>query len=330
MAIVKSITGEAFECGANETIVRAALRNGLGFPYECNSGSCGTCKFTVVSGEFDNLYVGAPGLSERDVKKGRLLGCQCSPVGDVEIKANFDVIYKPVFEPKSQRAKLVNVKKITHDISEFSFEVECGDRFVGGQYSLIAIPGLGKRAYSMSNTPNSNRLDFMVKKTNKNGVSDYLFDLKVGDKESTLDVDGPYGIAYYRESPRDKICLAGGSGLAPMVSIAREHLASGSKSKMTFLMGGRTDSDLLWLHEFRELVGDDDGVIEYYPVASENTLANNVISGFLHEALSSVFGNDLQEFDIYCAGPPALTSSLELMLHNNNFPINQLYFDRYC
>ncbi|MCB1756078.1 MAG: 2Fe-2S iron-sulfur cluster binding domain-containing protein, partial [Gammaproteobacteria bacterium] len=78
-------SGESFAC-ADERILSSALRNRLGFPYECNSGSCGICKFTLLRGEVRDLYPDAPGLSERDRGKGRKLACQCKPVSDLNIK----------------------------------------------------------------------------------------------------------------------------------------------------------------------------------------------------------------------------------------------------
>ncbi|SFM27007.1 2Fe-2S iron-sulfur cluster-binding protein [Marinobacter zhejiangensis] len=330
MAIVKVHTGEEFECGDNETIARAALRSGLGFPYECNSGSCGTCKFTTLDGEFENLYPEAPAITERDTRKNRLLGCQCTPIGDVEIKVMLSDEYIPKYSPSEQAANLISINPITHDISAFSFKVEKTKEFIPGQYSILTIPGLGKRAYSMSNLPKDGVLEFMIKNMKNGGVSDYLFSERALSHGDAIALDGPYGIAHYRYNERDKICIAGGSGLAPMLSIAREHISSNQESRLHFLFGGKTDADLLPLDEFRNLVGDRKGLIEYYPVASVYSESSYTITGFLHDVLLSLFKENLGSYDIYCAGPPVMTASLEKSLFESGFPQEQLIFDRYC
>jgi toluene monooxygenase electron transfer component len=82
MPEIRIATGETYSCAGDDTLLRAALRAGRGFPYECNSGSCGTCKVELVEGEIHTLRPDAPGLAERDRAKNRVLACQAEPRGD--------------------------------------------------------------------------------------------------------------------------------------------------------------------------------------------------------------------------------------------------------
>ena len=75
-------TNISYVCDRRDTILRAALREGLGFPYECNVGSCGMCKYQLKSGTVDNLWSDAPAIHPRDYKKQRMLGCQTKPTSD--------------------------------------------------------------------------------------------------------------------------------------------------------------------------------------------------------------------------------------------------------
>ena len=111
-----------FVCAANDTITRAALRAGLGMPYECNVGSCGTCKVELVSGAVESAWAEAPALSERDRLKNRVLGCQSHPKGDCTIKVRIAEQYLPMNPPTQFSAHLSLMRDITHDIREFHFE----------------------------------------------------------------------------------------------------------------------------------------------------------------------------------------------------------------
>ena len=86
-------TGEEFDCGADDTILRAALRSGLGMAYSCNSGSCGNCRFQLAEGAVEHVRADAPAWSERDRARGRWLGCQARPLGDCLIKVRLDQGY---------------------------------------------------------------------------------------------------------------------------------------------------------------------------------------------------------------------------------------------
>ena len=119
-----------FEQLGSDTILRAALRAGLGFPYECNSGGCGSCKFELLDGEVENLWPQAPGLSERDLRKGKLLACQCVAMSDLRIKVRTAPECVPVIAPKRQRATFTGSYAITHDIREFHFLGEAAADFL--------------------------------------------------------------------------------------------------------------------------------------------------------------------------------------------------------
>src|SRR5882672_5440814 len=111
----------AFPCGAGDTVLRAAQRAGLGFPYECNVGSCGNCKFELIEGELRMAWEQAPGWTEKDRQRHRYLGCQAQPLGDCLIKLRPDERYRPRVRPRRGAAVLRARRAITADISEFRF-----------------------------------------------------------------------------------------------------------------------------------------------------------------------------------------------------------------
>src|SRR5207247_5362627 len=140
---------------------------------------------------------------------------------DCAIKVRLRPENVPSHRPARFRATLSGTRDLTHDLREFRFKVEGAPGFLPGQYALFSLPGVtGFRTYSMSNVDDgSGEWHFMVKRMPGGVGTAALFGLPVG---TALDLDGPYGLAYLRrESPRDLLCIAGGSGLAPILSCAR-------------------------------------------------------------------------------------------------------------
>lgn len=319
-----------------DTVLRAALRAGLGFPYECNSGGCGSCKFELLEGEVENLWPEAPGLTERDKRKGHLLACQCRASTDIRIKVRPTPECVPVIKPVRLRAKFTEVHDITHDIREFRFVAEGGADFLPGQYALLAIPGVSTpRAYSMSNVGNNEgEWHFQIRRVANGVATDKLFHrLHVGEE---IEIDGPYGLAYLRSGvARDIVCVAGGSGLAPMVSIARGAAQSGmlKTRQLHFFYGGRTPRDICGETFLRELPSYGDR-IHFHPVVSlpgdDAGVHWGGETGFVHELVRRTFGDAMPGYEFYFAGPPPMTQTLqEMLMVGYRVPFEQIHFDRF-
>lgn len=328
-------TGEQFDCAADDTILRAGLRAGLGLSYECNVGSCGSCKTELVAGEVDSNWPQAPALNDRDRSRNRILGCQSRPLGDCTIKPRIGPQYVTGVLPQRFQATLVACRNLTHDMREFSFALEAPVDFLPGQYALLYFPGVaGPRAYSMSNiaTDGGLRWEFIIKQMPGGAGTAALFNqLAVGD---TLAIDGPYGLAYLRtDSPRDIICIAGGSGLAPVISIARGVAANPAMTerKVHLFYGGRGTRDLCGEDLLQSLPGFGDRFF-FHPVISmpdpEALPAWTGQVGFVHEFADSKLGHALADHEIYFAGPPAMATAVQRMLHGR-VPRTQVHFDAF-
>jgi toluene monooxygenase electron transfer component len=327
-------TDISWHCEDGDTIMRAAIRSGLGFPYECNVGSCGNCRFDLVAGEVEHLRADPPGLSERDRQRGRRLGCQARPLTDCTVKARMMPHYVSRFRPVRQSATLVETRDITHDIREFRFRFETPTRFLAGQYALLSVPGVaGARAYSMCNTGEQGaEWHFQIKRVAGGAATGCLFDgLAAGVR---IGVDGPYGMAYLREeAPRDIVCLAGGSGLSPMISIARAAAIAPSLAdrRLDFVYGGRAARDICGQEMLEQLPGFGTR-IHYHPAISEAGNQNdgwNGYRGFIHEVADELLGVRLADCEIYFAGPPAMAEAVQKMLLGRGVPPDQVHFDQF-
>lgn len=332
--ITNASTDDAFEQARDDCVLRAALRAGLGYPYECNSGGCGSCKFTLVSGDVEVLWEDAPARRERDAENNRYLGCQTRALSDLTVEARIVPKFVPKHLPAVRRARLDAVTDLTSDIREFSFASDAPAAFLPGQYAILLLgEEPTRRCYSMSNVPNEQGLWlFQIKRVADGVASDQLFSLEPGDE---ISFDGPYGMAYVRpETPRDVLCIAGGSGLSPMVSIARSvglDEAQGSK-RLYFFYGGRTAADICGENYLTDLPGFGER-ITYHPVVSEPDDAKSTgwsgATGFVHEEADRELGDALKELEIYFAGPPPMAAAVQKMLMGREVPFGQLHFDRF-
>ncbi|WP_114970607.1 2Fe-2S iron-sulfur cluster-binding protein [Rhodoferax ferrireducens] len=316
-----------------DNLLRAGLRAGIGLPYECSAGGCGSCKFDVLSGEVEEMWPDAPGLSAKDRVRGRRLACQCRPLSDCEIKIRPGPEYLSATAPARFKTQYLGSRQVTVDIREFMFRAEQPAQFVPGQYALLDLPGVGQlRAYSMSNQPNeAGDWHFMVRQVPNGRVSTLMFDaLQPGD---SVEIDGPLGLAQLRaESPRDVVCIAGGSGLAPMLSIVNAVAMQPALNERAIWLfyGGRSPADIPtfadWLHKPDR--------VQVTAAVSAAALAESDgwqgERGFVHELLGRSLSGDLAAHEYYLAGPPPMIEVVVRMLMiEHRVPAQQIHYDRF-
>lgn len=320
-----------FECPEDDVVMRAALRQGLGFPYECNVGSCGNCRFELIEGEVEHEWDNPPAWGERDRKRNRYLGCQARALTDLRIKLRQDENCISAHRPERTRARLTGIRPVTHDISEFAFMPDNPVSFLPGQYALLSLPRVeGRRAYSMCNLPGEAEWRFQIKRVPGGAGTKKLFDdMKIGDE---VGMDGPFGMAWLREdAPRDVVLIAGGSGLSPMISIARATAASAALAdrQVHFFYGGRTPRDICGEDMLAELPGWGTR-IHFRAAVSEEGHGNwNGPVCFVHELAQQELGENIAEHEIYFAGPPAMAQAVQKMLFDMKVPFEHAHFDQF-
>jgi len=328
-------SNQTFSCDASDILLRAGLRAGLGMSYECNAGACGSCKINLIEGQLEDLYPLATGIKPRDRERGNWLACQSVPRGHCTIKARVLEVYQPRHRPQKWLARFTHVREITHDIHEFTFQTPAPAEFLAGQFAMLQLPGLqSPRAYSMSNIANQQGLwQFMVRKKPSGQMSNALFNLA---PDATLGIDGPYGNAYVREdNARDIVCIAGGSGLAPMVSILEATRGSQQlrqREKWLFY-GGRASRDV---PDIQQLFSAPElqQQITWCPVLSDPP-PNDVEKwsgaiGFVHRLVPQQLPQPLVNYEYYFAGPPPMIeATARLLAAEHRVPQAQMHFDRF-
>ncbi|POX38570.1 oxidoreductase [Streptomyces sp. Ru73] len=332
-------TDVRFACAEGDTLLRAALRAGVGLSYECNSGSCGSCRYELLDGEMHDRRPDAPGLTARDRRKQRRLACQSEPRSACTVRVGATTEPAP-HRPVRQWAALREVNPLTHDMAEFVFTTGQPAAFSPGQYAMVLLPDGGvERAYSMSNVGNCyGEWRFVVKRTPDGRATSLLFDkLEVG---ATVGLDGPYGHAYLRRDNPKIVCVGGGSGVGAMISIVlgAAALPDAADRSVHLFLGGRTADDL-FLPSALELAAPRLGALHFHTAVSgaPETGAeacrpeSDAYRGFVHEAVIDVLGDDLTDYTYYAAGPPAMTDALaRSLVLEGGLDADRLHFDRFC
>ncbi|HGX91830.1 MAG TPA: CDP-6-deoxy-delta-3,4-glucoseen reductase [Candidatus Tenderia sp.] len=320
-------SGHVFSVNDGETILDAALRHGLSFPYGCRNGGCGACKGKVVAGEV-SYPAGQPGcLSDTEEAIGQVVVCQARPLGDVvlevhEIGKSKDV---PI---RRYPTKVVQMEQLSEDVMRLCLKLPENDRmlFLAGQYIDIILPDGRRRSFSLANAPHNDEvLELHVRHVEGGEFTGYVFG-QMKEKD-IVQIEGPYGDFYLREeSPRPMLFLAGGTGFAPIKGIIEHALQEGVSRPMTLYWGTRTAAD----QYLAGLVEDwqRQGGLSYVPVLSEAEAGDGGRHGFVHQAVVEDVA-DVGGYDVYVSGPPVMVAAAREAFMQRGLPKGQFYFDSF-
>jgi toluene monooxygenase electron transfer component len=332
----------AFDCEAGEKILHAALRVGVELPYECATGTCGTCRAKLVSGRTASEWLEAPGKKSLKTEAD-ILTCQSVAHEECALEVfALKAREAGADAPRGFGGVLRGFRSLTHDVVAFDVDLDGALDFAAGQFALLTAPGIpGARAYSMVNFDRqATRLSFIVKKKPGGGVSEWLFGGPVEGRP--LGVFAPLGHATWQPGvDKHMLCIAGGSGIAGMMSIlshacGAEHF--GAWDGHVFF-GVRTARDAFFLDEleaFRArfparlaitLALSDEDVTETVRAAYPGfTFAR----GFVHAVAGERMKERFAGVRAYVAGPPPMVdASLRLLLREARLPPADIRYDKF-
>jgi toluene monooxygenase electron transfer component len=336
--------GFQFDAAPGEAILYAGLAAGIDLPYECATGTCGTCKAKLVDGTVRDAWPEAPGRKYVKPAQSEYLMCQCAAEGDVTLEVAKFV--KP-FEPGASRVaagagRLRSPALLVPDVMAFDVEVDEPRDFEAGQFMVLAAPGVrGHRAYSMVNYERgTKRLRFVAKKKPGGGFSEWLFG--AAREGAELRVFGPLGKATFDPGiPNDIACIAGGSGIAGMMSIlARavgERFFEAHRGWLFF--GVRTLADAFFLEELAALRERAAGRLAVTVALSDEAVPPEAArrwpglafeQGFVHEAAGRALKGHYRDIRAYVAGPPpAVDAALRLLLLEGKLTADNIRYDKF-
>ena len=333
-----------FDSKERESILFAGLRNGIELPYECATGTCGTCKARLIEGRLSDPWADAPGKKMLKADQGEFLMCQCVASGEVAVQVAMAIPAKAAGAAAAgpMTGLLTGLRHLTHDVAAFEVQLDTHCKFEAGQFVTIAALGVtGRRSYSMVNFESrAQHFEFVIKKKPGGGFSEWLFG---GQAEGTrLEIFGPLGKATFEPGlAKNILCIAGGSGIAGMMSIlARACQASyfGRHQGHVFF-GVRTMRDAFYLDElsgYCELAGpglsvtialsDEDVPLE----APARHPRLRFERGLVHEVARRSMAGKFQDTRAYVAGPPpAVTAALRVLLVDGKLSPANIRYDKF-
>jgi ferredoxin-NAD(P)+ reductase (naphthalene dioxygenase ferredoxin-specific) len=294
------------EIGMN--LLEVLRSKGVPISYSCMSGRCGTCRCKVTGG---SVLDGGPETGRpQSSRAGDVLACQATLTGDctIEIPDVDEVVTHPA---KILKGTVVSIEQATHDIRRIRVKLAKPLAFSPGQYATLQFTPDHIRPYSMAGLPDDEEMEFQVRRVHGGRVTEYLFnELQVG---SHLRVTGPLGTAYLRRKHTGPmLCVGGGTGLAPVMSIVRGALADGMKNPIHLYFGVRSQEDIYNAERLQALADRHVNLTVHIVVATgpiERGLRSGLVTDAIQEDLKALEG-----WRAYLCGAPAMVDAVSLVV----------------
>lgn len=308
-----------------ETLLQAALREGIAFPHSCRVGGCATCKCRLVSGKVRELTQSGYILSDEELDQGYILACQAVPQTDVRIEVDLSAL------PARRQigGRIVGQERLTHDIVQLRVQLDEALAYKAGQFAdltLDSLPGVA-RSYSFATPVQPDaQVSFFVRKVPGGRFSTLVVDHDLTGQRLT--VHGPGGDFWLRPADAPLLLVAGGSGLAPMLAMLADARAQGVARPVTLLFGARLQADLYGMAAIEALAQSWPAPFRFVPVLSAETPgstwpgARGLVTDFLPDAV-------LPGAHAYLCGPPPMVDTARAALLRQNVADADIHADRF-
>ena len=323
--------GRTIEVNDGQTILDAALREGIYLPHACCHGLCATCKVQITDGEVDHGQASNFALMDYEREEQKCLACCATLQSDVVIEADIDEDPDALNLPIDDFDGVVErIENLTPTIKGVWIRLDKPMQFQAGQYVNLTVGELDARAFSLANSPSTGDLiELNIKQVPGGQITGYVHnDLKVGEH---VRVVGPYGRFFTRKSAQlPLIFMAGGSGLSSPKSMIADLLEEGCCLPITLVYGARTrdelyDHDLFvqWTQKYPNFT--------YVPALSavEEADAWDGFRGFVHDAAKAKFNNDFRGHKAYLCGPPLMIESCISTLMQGRLFERDIYTEKF-
>ncbi|ODV44250.1 NADH oxidase [Cupriavidus sp. UYMMa02A] len=315
-------------CGENETLSDAAYRQKINIPLDCRDGACGTCRGLCESGSYDlpeSSYI-EDALTAEEAAQGYVLACQTRPRSDCVIRVAASSTACKTGVTKFEGA-IASVDRLSDSTIGFSIDLDDagGLDFLPGQYVNVEIPGSGlTRSYSFSSAPGSTRTGFVVRNVPDGRMSGFLTnDAQPGQR---IAFSGPYGSFYLRPVQRPVLLLAGGTGIAPFLSMLDVLASQGNPHPVRMVYGVTNDIDLVELPRIdgaaQQLAGFE------YRTCVASAQSNHERKGYVTQHVDPEWLNG-GDVDIYLCGPVAMVDAVRNWLKESGVEPAGFYYEKF-
>lgn len=306
-------SGRTYVTEPDETLLAAGIRQGIGLPYGCKDGACGSCKCRKLSGEVVHGPHQAKALSGEEEAAGFILTCCGVARSDVVLESR-QVTEAGAFPIKKMPVRVTSLDRVSPDVIVLRLQLPAADtfRYHAGQYVEFLLAGGERRSYSMANAPHTQEgqpwMELHLRHMPGGLFTDQVFG-RMKEKD-ILRIEGPYGSFYLREdSNKPIILLASGTGFAPIKAILQHMHVKGIHRPTTLYWGGRRPADL-YQHDW--LVAQTAAMpnLHYVPVISDASPEDGWSgrTGFVHQAVLQDHP-DLSGHEVYACGAPIVVES---------------------
>lgn len=313
----------------DETLSDAAYRQKINIPLDCRDGACGTCRAFCESGSYDmpeENYI-EDALTPEEAEQGYILACQCKPTSDAvfKIAASSDVCKTEIhqFQGTLSRVENLSDSTITFDIQLDEGQPDIN--FLAGQYVNVDIPGTTEtRSYSFSSKPGNRLTGFVVRNVPNGKMSEFLSkNVKAGDK---MTFTGPFGSFYLRDVTRPVLMLAGGTGIAPFMSMLQVLEEKHSEQPIRLVFGVTNDFDLVAIEKLNELQ-EKHAWFEYRTVVAHAD-SQHERKGYVTSHIENDWLNQ-GDVDIYLCGPVPMVEAVRGWLDTEGIKPKNFLFEKF-
>jgi CDP-4-dehydro-6-deoxyglucose reductase len=324
-------SGHQFSCEADETVLSAAIRAGVGLPYSCKSGACSSCKGKIVSGNVQHKPYQARSLTEDEAAAGYSLLCCAVPQGDLVVQAR-EVAGSSDYPIKKMPSRVTTIEKVAPDVVVLTLQLPASERlnYRAGQYIEIMLRDNKRRSYSMASAPvEGGPVSLHIRHMPGGLFTDQVFGTM--KERDILRFEGPMGTFFLREdSDKPVVLLASGTGFAPLKAIVEHMINEQSPRPITLYWGARRPHDLYMDALCRQWAADLPQ-FTYVPVVSE-ALPEDAWSGrtgFVHQAVMADLP-DLSGHQVYACGAPVMVDSANRdFVQLCQLPADEFYADAF-
>lgn len=306
-------SGRTFTVERDEPILQAAIRQGIGLPYGCKDGACGSCKSKLLEGRVIHGAHQHKALSVEEEEAGFTLTCCAAPQTDVVIEAR-TVAGAGEFPVRKMPSRVMTIDKVAPDVAVVKMQLPANDplRYHAGQYIEFILRDGSRRSYSMANAPHTQGdkpwVELHIRHMPGGKFTDHVFGA-MKEKE-ILRMEGPFGSFFLREdSDKPMVLLASGTGFAPIKAIIEEMEFKSITRPAVLYWGCRSKADLYldgWMREAAARLPN----LRYVPVLSEAKPEDAWTgrTGFVHHVVMQDLP-DLSGHQVYACGAPVMVDS---------------------
>lgn len=326
-----SNSGKTFLVREGESVLTAALRQGVMLPYSCKNGTCGSCKARIESGEVHYPFHPPLALERSDIAAGDALLCQAEPLEDLVISVREIEAVRDI-EVRMLPARVQEKTRLTDNVVRLRLKLPNAQRlqFLAGQYVDALLAGGKRRAFSIASSPSrEDEIELHIRHVEGGDFTGFVFhELKEMD---ILRFEGPLGTFFIRndETERPLIMMGGGTGFAPLKSMIEHLLEEGDRREIHLYWGARKAGEL-YLDELASAWAGEHRHIHYRRAISEPGQEGGLEAfyGLVHEAVLDEHP-DLSGFDVYMSGPPGMIDAGKRQFQEHGLPEERLFYDSF-